>query len=302
MENESLLNFTELFQKMETLRDPIMFASFVRRNGFNTTAVTSLSHFAKFHDAKVIATIPPEDFYDFSVTPPVVSSDEGKRLIEWPKNEILLIQSNNFARDILVMTGVEPHLKWPTFSNAVHDFIDQQSIRDLLVIRTWPGAVPHTRPVLIRLTTKYKELARTLGLPDIDNDYSGPVDIGGVLSSLQVNASGRTGGLTAVVPNYLGVVPNPLVVLALVEIFDRVAGTKTSLTDFENAANDLKNRADQEMSSSGEFRRALEEMEASYEEVINNFTGRDNSPSNEDDLPSSDDILRDVEKFLRSND
>ena len=276
-----------------------MLAAFVRRNGFNTTAVTSLSRFAKFHDAEVIATIAPEDFYDFSVTPPVVSSEDGKRLIEWPKNEILLIQSDNFTRDILVMTGVEPHLKWPTFSDVLHNFIEQQSIRDLLVIRTWPGAVPHTRPVLIRLTTKYKELAQALDLPDIDNDYSGPVDIGGVLSSLQMNAGGHTGGLTAVVPNYLGVVPNPLVVLALVEIFDRLAGTKTTLSEFESAADDLKTRADQEMASSEEFRRALEEMEASYEEVINNFTGRINT---DDDLPSSDDILRDVEKFLRSND
>ena len=299
MENESLLNLTDAFPKAGLLRDPIMLASFVRRNGFNTTAVTSLSRFAKFHDAEVIATIAPEDFYDFSVTPPVVSSEDGKRLIEWPKNEILLIQSDNFARDILVMTGVEPHLKWPTFSDVLHNFIEQQSIRDLLVIRTWPGAVPHTRPVLIRLTTKYKELAQALDLPDIDNDYSGPVDIGGVLSSLQMNAGGHTGGLTAVVPNYLGVVPNPLVVLALVEIFDRLAGTKTTLSEFESAADDLKIRADQEMASSEEFRRALEEMEASYEEVINNFTGRINT---DDDLPSSDDILRDVEKFLRSND
>ena len=299
MENESLLNLTDAFPNAGLLSDPIMLASFVRRNGFNTTAVTSLSRFAKFHDAEVIATIAPEDFYDFSVTPPVVSSEDGKRLIEWPKNEILLIQSDNFTRDILVMTGVEPHLKWPTFSDVLHNFIEQQSIRDLLVIRTWPGAVPHTRPVLIRLTTKYKELAQALDLPDIDNDYSGPVDIGGVLSSLQMNAGGHTGGLTAVVPNYLGVVPNPLVVLALVEIFDRLAGTKTTLSEFESAADDLKTRADQEMASSEEFRRALEEMEASYEEVINNFTGRINT---DDDLPSSDDILRDVEKFLRSND
>jgi len=302
MENESLLNFTDAFQRMRSLRDPIMLASFVRRNGFNTTAVTSLNRFAKFHDAEVIATMNPEDFYDFSVTPPVVSSKDGKRLIEWPKNEILLIQSDNFTRDVLVMTGVEPHLKWPTFSNALHNFLEQQSIRDLLVVRTWPGAVPHTRPVLIRLTTKYKELAHILDLPDIDNDYNGPVDIGGVLSSVQMNAGGHTGGITAVVPNYLGVVPNPLVVLALVEIFDRIADTKTNLSDFESAANDLKLRADQEMSNSEEFHRALEEMEASYEEVINNFTGRNDTDSTDDDLPSSDDILRDVEKFLRSND
>ena len=67
MENESLLNLTDAFPKAGLLRDPIMLASFVRRNGFNTTAVTSLSRFAKFHDAEVIATIAPEDFYDFSV-------------------------------------------------------------------------------------------------------------------------------------------------------------------------------------------------------------------------------------------
>ena len=303
MVEPSPLQITDAMAEAGELRQPVLVASFVRRNGFNSTAVATLSQFARHHDAKLVAEMDPDQFYDFSVTPPAVKPEGDQRVIEWPKNEILLVRAPESLRDVLVLTGMEPNLRWPTFSEALHGFVQQYSIERLLVLRTWPGAVPHTRPAMLRLTTASEQLAFELGLPSLENNYRGPVDLGGLLSSLHGNAGGMTGGLTAVVPNYLGVVPNPFAMLAMTEVLDRLAGSETPLDDVQETADELRGRADEEMANSEEFRDAVQEMERSYENVASDFTGTGTGTTAEsDELPSSDDILRDVERFLRQED
>ena len=55
------------------LRDPLLVATFVRRNGFNSTAAASLGQYAQHHDAEIVAEIDPDAFYDFTVVPPTVT-------------------------------------------------------------------------------------------------------------------------------------------------------------------------------------------------------------------------------------
>ncbi len=306
MAEPSPLRITDAMAEAGALRQPVLVASFVRRNGFNSTAAAALSQFAKYHGATLVAEMDPDQFYDFSVTPPAVKPDGDQRVIEWPKNEILLVRAPESLRDVLVLTGMEPNLRWPTFSAVLHGFVQQHAIERLLVLRTWPGAVPHTRPAMLRLTTTSEQLASELGLPSLENNYQGYVDLGGLLSSLHGNAGGMTGGLTAVVPNYLGVVPNPFAMLALTEVLDRLAGSETPLDDVRETADELRGRADEEMTNSEEFRDAIQEMERNYENMASDFTGAGASATaateESDELPSSDDILRDVERFLRQED
>jgi len=286
------------------LRAPVLVASFVRRNGFNSTAVATLGQFTGHHEATLVAEMDPDQFYDFSITPPAVKSEGDQRVIDWPRNEILLVRAPESLRDVLVLTGMEPQLHWPTFSAVLLGFLQEHAIERLLVLRTWPGAVPHTRPAMLRLTTTSEQLASELGLPAIENNYQGPVDFGGLLSSLHGNAGGLTGGLTAVVPNYLGIVPNPFAMLALTQVLDRLAGSKTPLDEVQETADELRGRADEEMANSEEFRHAVQEMERSYENVASDFTGTGATAAAEgsDELPSADDLLRDVERFLRQDD
>lgn len=302
MAEPSPLRVTDAMAEAGQLRQPILVASFVRRNGFNSTAVATLSEFARHHDAKLVARMDADQFYDFSITPPAVRTEGDQRIIDWPKNEIALVRAPESLRDVLVLTGIEPHLRWPTFSEALTGFLRDHAIKELLVLRTWPGAVPHTRPAMLRLTTTSEQLAGELGLPSLENNYRGPVDLAGLVSTLHGNDGGVAGGLTAVVPNYLGIVPNPFAMLALTEVLDRLAGSETPLDEVQVTADELRDRADEEMKNSEEFREAVQEMERNYENVSGNFTGVGTTDEGSDELPSSDDILRDVERFLRQED
>jgi len=290
-----------MLREVEELRSPLLVATFVRRNGFNSTAAATLAQYAQHHDAEIVAEIDSDPFYDFTVVPPSVRPEDGQRRIEWPKNELRLVSVEDSQRDVLVLSGIEPHLHWQAFAEAITGFISQHSIADLIVLRTWPAAVPHTRPTVMRLTASSDEIAEQLGLTPNRTPYRGPVDFGGVLSAMHTNAGGASAGLTAVVPNYLGVVPNPYAMVALTRAVDRLAGTTTSVDDFQTAADQLGVRADEEMEKSEDLRRAVHDLEEGYEAIVEQMNGGgvESAESGSDELPSPDELLRDVERFLQ---
>ena len=293
-----------MHRELDELRSPLLVATFVRRNGFNSTAAATLTQYAQHHDAEIVADLDPDPFYDFTVVPPTVRPEDGRRVIEWPKNEFRLVSVNGLERDVVVLAGIEPHLHWQVFAESILGFIGQHSIADLIVLRTWPAAVPHTRPTVMRLTSSSEAISSRLGLTSNQTPYRGPVDFGGMLSALHSNAGGTAAGLTAVVPNYLGVVPNPYAMVALTAAVDRLAGTSTPVDDFQQAADQLGVRADEEMERSDDLRRAVLELEDGYEAIVEQMTGGGADSSASDELPSPDELLRDVERFLQgeSND
>ncbi len=294
-----------MHRELGELRSPLFVATFVRRNGFNSTAAATLAQYAQYHDAEIVADLDADLFYDYTVVPPSVRPEDGQRIIEWPKNELRLVSVEDSDRDVVVLAGIEPHLRWQAFADSLLGFVGDHSIADLLVLRTWPAAVPHTRPTVMRLSSANDEIASRLGLTSNQTPYRGPVDFGGMLSALHANGGGTTAGLTAVVPNYLGVVPNPHAMVALTQAVDRLAGTTTPVDDFQQAADQLGVRADEEMEKSDDLRRAVLELEDGYEAIVEQMTGGVvETPADSDGLPSPDEVLRDVERFLQgeSND
>ena len=65
-------------------------------------------------------SIDPENFYDFQATRPTVSLVDGyTRQIEWPENTFLHAPLPGAGRDAIILLGVEPNLRWRTFSELI---------------------------------------------------------------------------------------------------------------------------------------------------------------------------------------
>ena len=293
-------SFLKLQREMGPLRDPLLVAAFIRKNGFNSTAAGALHQFESAHDAELLADVPPDQFFDFTVMPPTVRLVDDQRVVDWPRNELRLLRGESGGPDVITLAGIEPHLRWPAFADALLGFLAAHEIRRLVVLRTWPAPVPHTRPTILRLTTTEESLAAQLGLRAQTGRYEGPVDFGGLLGAQFAAAGGITAGLGAIVPNYLGVVPNPLAMLALTEAMDRLAGTQTPLDEIRDHAEQVRARADEEMRRSDEVRSAVEQMEAQYESVAAAAGGPLLDAADQSELPSPDDLLQDIERFLRA--
>jgi hypothetical protein len=111
------------------------------------------------------------------------------------------------------------------------------------------------------------------------------------------------GGLSAIVPNYLGVVPNPFAMLALVEAYDRLCQMQTEVEGIRQLAEQVRVRADESINESTELADAIRQMEEQYEAMAEAAGSVGLGEGGEDALPSTSELLRDVEDFLnRGND
>ena len=284
-------------RRVEGLRDPVLLAAFVRKNGVNTTAAAALRHRIRVHDLEAIAEFDPQPFFDFTQSRPQVRVSGRERSIDWPENRVHLERGAKGDRDALVISGVEPHLHWRGFSEALLEFASSHRVRWALIVRSFPATVPHTRPVLLRLTTASEQLSDALGLPALRPSYEGPIDIGEVVASAVAGEGGASGGITALVPNYLGVVPNPMAVLEVTSVLDRLMGTQTTPGEFEQAATNVRAQADEQMEQSSEVREAVHQMEEQYESMAGMGSASDDD-AGASDLPSADELLGDVERSL----
>ena len=121
--------------------------------------------------AKKFAEIDPEEFYDFSQTRPHTSrTRDGKRRIHWPTNEFSYLTGTTTESGIMVFSGVEPNLKWRTFSKTVAKVARDHGVESVIHIGALLDAVPHTRPVKLSGTASEPKLSEFLesqafGLP-----------------------------------------------------------------------------------------------------------------------------------------
>src|SRR5687768_7052795 len=101
------------------LHDPILLVAFEGWSDAGDAASTALRWLRDRWAAEPLAEIDGEEFYDFSETRPQVRLDGDVRTIEWPCVE--LTWGSDAGRDIVALSGSEPHTRWKTFSRQVLD-------------------------------------------------------------------------------------------------------------------------------------------------------------------------------------
>jgi hypothetical protein len=226
----------------------------------------------------------------------MLERSDAEPVLVWPQNRIYRLRREATSRDVVVLLGTEPHLHWGGFADALRHFMRESGVRQLVVVYSWPGSLPHTRPILLQLTTEDADLAGGLGLPARALEYLGPVDFGTTLLR-SADPAIRAGGLSAIVPNYLGVVPNPFAMLALIAAFDRLCELDTDVAQIRELADQVSAKADESVAESAELAEAIRQMEEQYDAIAGDAPGS-GGDGGEDALPSPSELLREVEAFL----
>ena len=131
-------------------------------------------------DATHLASIDSDEFFDFNEHRPNLRiGPDGRRIIEWPSNDVHCLTLDNRDRDLVFIEGVEPHLRWRTFVDAVIEVIERLDVKLVVTLGSMIAEVPHTRPPTITGSTTDMELGKRLrlNLPS----YQGPTGIVGAL-------------------------------------------------------------------------------------------------------------------------
>jgi len=274
------------------LDDPILVAAFEGWNDAGDAASMALRHLVDRWDARPLAEIESELFYDFSSTRPLVTLDElHNRSLTWPNNLFSAARVPGASHDVVILVGLEPQLRWHTFCDEIIAVTNTLGVRCVLTLGALLADVPHTRPVEVYGATDDPVLMKSLDLSP--STYEGPTGITGVLSTLCRDAGIPTASFWAAVPSYVPGSPSPKAALSLVHRVCDVVGTSVSDTDLELATADYERQVDELLSEDDETAAYVAGLERAWD---------DRGPSQPAEL--GDDprkLVTEVEKFLREN-
>ena len=248
------------------LRAPALVCAFTGWNDAGDAASAALQFLGASLRATRFARIDPEDFYDFQATRPKIKLVEGRtRSIEWPEVEIYAARVPRAPRDLILLQGAEPSMRWRTFSRLIVDLAEALGTQLVVTLGALLADVPHSRPVPITGLSSDEALVQRLGLQP--SGYEGPTGIVGVLHSACQEAGVPSASLWASVPHYVAAAPNPKAALALVRKLELAVQSDPDVQAFVER-----------------LERAAEEEE------------QDLDPQQ---LPSGDVIAREFQRFLR---
>jgi proteasome assembly chaperone (PAC2) family protein len=168
---------------------------------------------------ELIADVDVEEFYDFQVNRPMVYIDDSSiRSLTWPGTQVFGLRTPELDHDFVVIRGVEPSMKWKTFSADILDLADDLEVDMVITLGSMLADTPHTRPITVSGSGAHPEIARRLGVEI--SKYEGPTGILGVIQDACVRRGIDAISLWAAIPHYASNSPSPKATLALINALE----------------------------------------------------------------------------------
>ncbi len=281
------------FDETPGLRHPYLLLTFA---GWSDAAEvsTAAGRFLVEHlNAGRFAWIDPEEFYSFADQRPQARyNDEGQREIVWPANEFFVAQRPELDHDIIVGVGIEPHLKWRTFTELIINLITRCDVYQTFTLGALWADVLYSAPVPFSGSATDPQLAEKLGLGR-GSRYEGPTGMVGVLHDTLRRRKFTSASLWANMPYYVSVAPNPKGVLALVRRGLDIVGLPTVLPELEEEARDFDTRVAEAISKDPKVAAHVRELErrAARQSASRSLP--------EAGKTSGEDLAAEFERFLR---
>jgi proteasome assembly chaperone (PAC2) family protein len=277
------------------LRRTVLIAAFSGWNDAAESASSAARFLSQRWSGRRIGRILPEEFFHFGLTRPEVHIHEGTqtREIRWPANEFLLAEEPSLSRDVIVLVGIEPHLKWQNFCGHILEMARRAQVTVVITLGALLADVPHTRPVRITGISTDPELAARLRTTP--TRYEGPTGIVGVLNDTCRRAGLPAVSLWANVPHYVSEVSNPHAVRALVRRILDFLEWQADLGELDQAAAEFDRQMERILAQKPEVARYIQELERRDAKPEASGGGASG------ELPGAADLIREVEQFLREH-
>jgi proteasome assembly chaperone (PAC2) family protein len=273
----------------DPLRAPALVCAFKGWNDAADAASTALTFVGSTLGAQRFAKIDPEEFYDFQSARPQVELVDGEtRQIVWPEVEIYEARVPRAPRDLILLVGTEPSMRWRTFTKVIVELAEALGTQLVVTLGALLADVPHSRPVSVTGLASDPVLISRLGLSR--SSYEGPTGIIGVLHAACQQDGLPSASLWAAVPHYVAATPNPKASLALVRKLEGLLGVVVDASELEAAATEYERQVNAAVQSDPDVQAFVERLEQAVTDDIDDDPGP---------LPSGETIARDLQRFLR---
>jgi proteasome assembly chaperone (PAC2) family protein len=255
----------------------------------------ALRHLIDSLEARKFASIPSENFYQMSSLRPMAVI-KGGRLIE------LKSLDNHFyyvkglpSNDLILFSGVEPHLRWNVFAGLILDFAERFNVMQIFTIGGTYDYVPHTFPPMVSALFNHEELGEKviqagLGL----TEYSGPISIHTFILEAAKKRDLKAISLWGHVPQYLQT-RNVRVVYSVLKRLIDLTRIEIDLSELEKAGDYF----DQQINHLVEEDPKLQEVISKLEEVYKG-SGRIRQPLRKEEGVKEDKVVY-IQAFLKKS-
>ncbi len=248
-------------------------------------ATGALDWLVKGRALTTVASIDPDPFYDFTQErPEAYLDDDGERQLRWPTNDVKIVRLTGAAHDLVILSGVEPHLHWRTFVDAIVEVARRTRSEVVVTVGAAADAVPHTRTPSVVASSSNPELAARLGLSP--PRYQGPTGVVGVLQERLQRAGLPAISLRVPVPHYLVGASHPKCSAALLRHLEHVLGLPTGHEGLNGEIERWQRLHDEAVADDPQARSFVGLLEHDHDRRV------------EAALPSGDDLAAAFEAFL----
>jgi hypothetical protein len=264
-----------------------MIAAFSGWNDAGDAASDAVRWLVRASNARPFAALDIEEYLDFQAARPTVDLVDGVvRMITWPA---LALSGGTLAasdRDLVLLLGVEPNLRWPAFCDDVIGVARKTGCEIIVTLGALLGDTPHSRPIRCTGSATDEVLAARLGMQR--SRYEGPTGIVGVLHDACNTAHIPSVSLWAAVPHYVSLAPSPRAALALCHRLGDILGTEVDTAELDEAAERYSEQVSEAVASDEETAQYVAELEERAEIL-----------DDEQEIPSGESLAAELTRFLR---
>src|SRR2546423_4738629 len=269
------------------LRGPVLVAAFRGWNDGGQGASLGGGYLARQWGAESFAEIESENFCDFQAVRPHVALEEGlTRKLQWPANTFLHAPIPDLDRDAVLLLGVEPNLRWKTYSGLVLELAQELGVELVVTLGSLLADVPHTRPAPVSAAASDPALVDELGVEP--SRYEGPTGIVGILLDACRQVEIPSLSLWAAVSHYVSLAPSRRAALALCRRLGGLVGTDIDLDELEQAGEEYAEQVTEAVASDAETATYVEELERRVDMM-----------EAAEELPSGESLAAELTRFLR---
>lgn len=229
--------------------------------------------------ARRFARLDLADLVDLQQTRPTTEIVGGAtRRIVWPELECV---AGAVGRDLVLVTGPEPSLRWPSVVAGLVDLALRLDVVVAYGLGAMPTVTTHRRPVEVLATATDATLAEQVGA--LRTDYAGMTGLQTALL-VALGAAGIPGvGLWAQVPHYLAGGPSPPAARALLDRLARLTGITVDLDPLDRTLAEYLDSVEANLAERPEVAGFVEAIEAQLPADV-----------------GGDDLIGEIERYLRS--
>jgi proteasome assembly chaperone (PAC2) family protein len=242
------------------LIEPVMIAAFEGWNDAGEAASTALEHLELSWDATPLASIDPEEYYDFQVTRPLVRHTDGvTRKIEWRTTRLSVAEIPGTDRHVVLVNGIEPNLRWRSFCAELLGHVERLGVTKVITLGALLTDTPHTRPIPVSGISYDATSAGELRVEP--SSYQGPTGIVGVFQNACVQAGVPAMSFWAAVPHYVSQARVPKAAVALLHRVEEVLDVEVPLGGLPEQAEEWERTVSEMAEADDEVREYVRQLE-----------------------------------------